>query len=76
MCPLNITKLEMVKSFLQQNFGLENSDFKPTSPIQTFSKIEVRVKKEIVMLGHPDINPAVSVELILNPSGIPLSPKK
>ena len=68
MCSLDIAKLEKVKSFLQLNFSLENSDFKTNlSPSDVFKKLSVRVKKEIVMLGHPDINPAVSVGTYIEP---------
>ena len=68
MCSLDIAKLEKMKSFLQQNFSLENSDFKTNlSPLDVFKKLSVRVKKEIVMLGHPEINPAVSVGTYIEP---------
>ena len=67
-CSLDIAKLEKMKSFLQRNFNLENSDFKINlSPSDVFKKLSVRVKKEIVMLGHPDINPAVSVGTYIEP---------
>lgn len=68
MCSLDIAKLEKTKSFLQRNFSLENSDFKTNvSPSDVFKKLSVRVKKEIVMLGHPEINPAVSVGTYIEP---------
>ena len=68
MCSLDITKLEKMKSFLQQNFSLENSDFKTNlSPSDVFKKLSVRVKKEIVTLGLPEINPARSVGNYIEP---------
>ena len=68
MCSLDIAKLEKMKSFLKQNFSLENSDFKTNlSYSDVFKKLSVRVKKEIVTLGLPDIKPAVSVGTYIAP---------
>ena len=68
MCSLDVIKVEKLKSFLQQNFSLENSDFKTNlSHSDVFKKLSVRVKKEIVTLGRPDINPAVSVGTYIEP---------
>ena len=68
MCSLDVAKNEEVKSFLQQNFGLKNSEFKENlSNSDVFKKLSVKVKKEIVALGLPDINPAVSVGTYIEP---------
>ena len=68
MCSLDIVNIEKVKSYLQQNFGLKNSDFKENlSNSNVFKKLSIKVKKEIVALGLPDINPAVSVGTYVEP---------
>ena len=68
MCSLDVVNVEQVKSFLQRNFSLESSDFKVNlSNSNVFKKLSVRVKKEIVTLGRPDINPAVSVGTYIEP---------
>ena len=68
MCSLDTDKLEQVKSFLQRNFMLTNSDLKENvSNSNVFKKLSVKVKKEIVTLGLPNINPAVSVGTYIEP---------
>ena len=48
MCSLDIVKLEKVKSFLQLNFSLENSDFKTNlSHSDVFKKLSC-----LVVWGH------------------------
>ena len=68
MCSLDVVNVEQVKSFLQRHFSLESSDFKVNlSNSNVFKKLSVRVKKEIVTLGRPDINPAVNVGTYIEP---------
>ena len=68
MCSLDVVNVEQVKSFLQRNFSLESSDFKVNlSNSNVFKKLSVKVKKEFVTLGLPDINPAVSVGTYIEP---------
>ena len=48
MCSLDIAKLEKVRSFLQRNFSLENSDFKTNlSPSDVFKKLSVRRRRAV-----------------------------
>ena len=68
MCSFDILKVEQVKSFLKRTFSLENSDFKANlSDFDVFKKLSIRVRKEIVSLGLPDIKPAVSVGTYIEP---------
>ena len=63
MCSLDQDKAEKVKSFLHKNFTLTRSDFKENLvSFNVFKKLSVKVKKEIVALGLPEIDPAAVVE--------------
>ena len=68
MCSLDQDKAEKVKSFLHKNFKLTRSDFKenPVS-FNVFKKLSVKVKKEIVALGLPEIDPAAVVGTYIEP---------
>ena len=62
MCSLDQDKSEKVKNYLCQNFFLTEHDFKENiADSNVFKKLSVRVKKEIVTLGLPEIDPTVIV---------------
>ena len=68
MCSLDQDKAEKVKSFLHKNFMLTRFDFKENLvSFNVFKKLSVKVKKEIVALGLPEIDPAVSVGTYIEP---------
>ena len=67
-CSLDQDKTENVKSFLQQKFRLTSSDFKENLVnSNVFKKLSVKVKKEIVPLGRPDIDPSAIVGTYVEP---------
>ena len=68
MCSLDQDKTEKVKSFLKQNFTLKGSDFKENLvSSNVFKKLSVKVKKEIVTLGVPEIDPTAIVGTYIKP---------
>ncbi len=68
MCSLDTDKTEKVKSYLQKNFTVTKSDFKEsTAHSNVFKKLSVKVKKEIVTLGLPKIDPTVIVGTYIEP---------
>ena len=68
MCSLDQDKTEKVKSFLKQNFTLTRSDFKENLvSSNVFKKLSVKVKKEIVTLGVPEIDPTAIVGTYIEP---------
>ena len=68
MCSLDTDKTEKVKSYLQQNFTVTKSDFKENiTHSNVFKKLSVKVKKEIVTLGLPKIDPTVTVGTYIEP---------
>ena len=70
MCSLDKDKAEKVKSFLCQNFKLTEPEFKENiAESNVFKKLSVKVKKEIVTLGLPDIDPTAVVGTFIEPEG-------
>ena len=68
MCSLDQDKKEKVKSFLKKNFTLTRSDFKENQvSSNVFKKLSVKVKKEIVTLGLPEIDPTAIVGTYIEP---------
>ena len=68
MCSLDRVKSEKVKSFLCKNFKLTGPEFKENiSDSNVFKKLSVKVKKEIVTLGLPEIDPAAIVGTYIEP---------
>ena len=68
MCSLDQDKTEKVKSFLKKNFTLTRSDFKENLvSSHVFKKLSVKVKKEIVTLGVPEIDPTAIVGTYIKP---------
>ena len=68
MCSLDQDKTEKVKSFLQQNFTLTGSEFKENRVrSNVFKKLSIKVKKEIVPLGLPEIDPTAIVGTYIEP---------
>ena len=68
MCSLDQDKTEKVKSFLKKNFLLTRSDFKENLvSSNVFKKLSVKVKKEIVTLGVPGIDPTNIVGTYIEP---------
>ena len=68
MCSLDQDKTEKVKSFLKKNFKLIRSDFKESLvSSNVFKKLSIRVKKEIVTLGVPEIDPTAIVGTYIEP---------
>jgi len=68
MCSLDQDKTEKVKSFLQQNFTLTGSEFKENRVrSNVFKKLSIKVKKEIVTLGLPEIDPTAIVGTYIEP---------
>ena len=68
MCSLDQDKTEKVKSFLQQNFTLTGSEFKENRVrSNVFKKLSIKVKKEIVSLGLPAIDPMAIVGTYIEP---------
>ena len=68
MCSLDQDKTEKVKSFLKKNFTLTTSDFKENLvSSHVFKKLSVKVKKEIVTLGVPEIDPTAIVGTYIEP---------
>ncbi len=68
MCSLDQDKTEKVKSFLKKNFRLTRSDFKENLvSSNVFKKLSVKVKKEIVTLGIPEIDPTAIVGTYIEP---------
>ena len=68
MCSLDQDKTEKVKSFLKKNFTLTRSDFKENLvSSNVFKKLSVKVKKEIVTLGVPEIDPTAIVGTYIEP---------
>jgi UPF0176 protein len=68
MCSLDKDKTDEVKIFLRQNFALIGSEFKENLVgSNVFKKLSVKVKKEIVTLGLPEINPATIVGTYIEP---------
>ena len=68
MCSLDQDKTEKVKSFLQQNFTLTGSEFKENRVrSNVFKKLSIKVKKEIVTLGLPEIDPTAIVGTFIEP---------
>ena len=68
MCSLDKERTEKVKSFLCENFNLTVPDFKEnTTGSNVFKNLSIKVKKEIVTLGLPEINPAAIVGTYIEP---------
>ena len=68
MCSLDKDKTEKVKSFLCENFNLTVPDFKENKAgSNVFKKLSIKIKKEIVTLGLPEINPAAIVGTYIEP---------
>ena len=68
MCSLDKDKSEKVKSFLCQNFKLAEPEFKENiADSNVFKKLSVKVKKEIVTMGIPEIDPAAIVGTYIEP---------
>ena len=68
MCSLDKERTEKVKRFLCENFNLTVPDFKEnTTGSNVFKKLSIKVKKEIVTLGLPEINPAATVGTYIEP---------
>ena len=68
MCSLDQDKTEKVKSFLKKTFLLTRSDFKENLvSSNVFKKLSVKVKKEIVTLGVPEIDPTAIVGTYIEP---------
>ena len=68
MCSFDQDKTEKVKSFLQQNFTLTGSEFKENRVrSNVFKKLSIKVKKEIVTLGLPEIDPTAIVGTYIEP---------
>ena len=68
MCSLDKDKSDGVKSFLCQNFKLTEPEFKENfADSNVFKKLSVKVKKEIVKLGLPEIDPAENVGTYIEP---------
>ena len=68
MCSLDNDKSEKVKGFLCQNFKLTEPEFKENiAESNVFKKLSVKVKKEIVTLGLPEIDPAAIVGTYIEP---------
>ena len=68
MCSFDQDKTEKVKSFLQQNFTLTGSEFKENRVrSNVFKKLRIKVKKEIVTLGLPEIDPSAIVGTYIEP---------
>ena len=68
MCSLDQDKTEKVKSFLEKNFSLTRSDFKENLVnSNVFKKLSIKVKKEIVTLGVPEIDPTAIVGTYIEP---------
>jgi UPF0176 protein len=68
MCSFDQDKTEKVKSFLQQNFTLTGSEFKENRVrSNVFKKLSIKVKKEIVTLGLPEIDPKAIVGTYIEP---------
>ena len=68
MCSLDQDKTEKVKSFLEKNCSLTRSDFKENLvSSNVFKKLSVKVKKEIVTLGVPEIDPTAIVGTYIKP---------
>ena len=71
MCSLDQDKTENLKSFLQQKFRLTSSDFKENLVnSNVFKKLSVKVKKEIVTLGRPEIDPSATPTILKVSSGM------
>ena len=68
MCSIDQDKTEKVKSFLKKNFRLTRSDFKENLvSSNVFKKLSVKVKKEIVTLGVPEVDPTAIVGTYIEP---------
>jgi UPF0176 protein len=68
MCSFDQDKTEKVKSFLEQNFTLTGSEFKENRVrSNVFKKLSIKVKKEIVTLGLPEIDPTAIVGTYIEP---------
>ena len=68
MCSFDQDKTEKVKSFLEQNFTLTRSEFKENRVrSNVFKKLSIKVKKEIVALGLPEIDPTAIVGTYIEP---------
>ena len=68
MCSFDQDKTEKVKSFLKQNFTLTGSEFKENRVrSNVFKKLSIKVKKEIVTLGLPEIDPTAIVGTYIEP---------
>ena len=68
MCSLDNDKAEKVKGFLRQNFRLTEPEFKENlASSNVFKKLSVKVKKEIVTLGLPEIDPSAIVGTLVEP---------
>ena len=68
MCSLDKDKSEKVKNFLCQNFKLAEPEFKENiADSNVFKKLSVKVKKEIVTMGIPEIDPAAIVGTYIEP---------
>ncbi len=68
MCSLDKDRTEKVKIFLQQNFTLSRSDFKENLVrSNVFKRLSVKIKKEIVTLGLPEIDPTAIVGTYIEP---------
>ena len=68
VCSLDQDKSEKVKSFICQNFKLTGPEFKENiADSNVFKKLSVKVKKEIVTLGIPEIDPAAIVGTYIEP---------
>ena len=68
MCSFDQDKTEKVKSFLEQNFTLTGSEFKENRVrSNVFKKLSIKVKKEIVTSGLPEIDPLAIVGTYIEP---------
>ena len=68
MCSLDQEKTEKVKNFLCKNFNLTVPDFKEnTVGSNVFKKLNIKIKKEIVTLGLPEIDPTAIVGTYIEP---------
>ena len=68
MCSIDKHNAEKVKSFLCENFKLTVPEFKENIVgSDVFKKLSVKVKKEIVTLGLPEIDPAAIVGDYIEP---------
>ena len=68
MCSLDQDKIEKVKSFLKKSFTLTRCDFKENLvSSNVFKKLSVKIRKEIVASGVPEIDPTAIVGTYIEP---------